>query len=47
MRKHQKVGGEYANVSCWRQTGIGFKHKMNRFDVSDVTLLYLIPEFLN
>ncbi len=26
MRKEQQVGGEYANDSCWRQTGIGFKN---------------------
>ncbi len=26
MRKDQQVGGEYANDSCWCQTGIGFKN---------------------
>ncbi len=25
MRKHYQVGGGYANVWCWRQTGIGLK----------------------
>ncbi len=27
-RKDQQVGGEYANDSCWCQTGIGFKNDL-------------------
>ncbi len=26
LQKCQQVGGKYANVSCWRHTGIGFKN---------------------
>ncbi len=38
MRKDQQVGGQYANVSCWRQHGLGFVLKTTRFNDSESTL---------
>ncbi len=38
MRKEQQVGGEYANDSCWRLTGIGLK--TTRFNDSESTLSF-------